>query len=58
MKHNGHLTFEPVIDSRGARSVENITSGAILSLDVVYVRVHKCKDKLRNLGIIEGTFNP
>ena len=40
MKHNGlngHFTFEPVNDSWGVRSVENTTSGAILSFDAICV---------------------
>ena len=33
MNHNVHFTFEPITDSWGAHSDENINSGAILSFD-------------------------
>ena len=37
MKRNVHCTFEAVLDCWGARSDENINSGAILSFDAVCV---------------------
>ena len=55
MKRNGCCTFEAVIDSLGTHSDENITSGAILSFDVVCMgspviimlkKINKCKEKL------------
>ena len=59
VKRNSHFTFELIIDIWGARSVENITSVAVISFDavcmgspVIIMLTNRYKEKLKILSTI------